>query len=40
VSTSTRRFDSFGYLRLSLRWTYQALLPLRFKVNRKYDVIR
>ncbi len=40
VTTSTRRFDSQGYLRLSLRWTYQALLPLRFKVNRKYDVIR
>lgn len=40
VSTSTRRFDSRGYLRLSLRWTYEALLPLRFKVNRKYDVIR
>ncbi|MGA9667365.1 MAG: glycosyltransferase [Gallionella sp.] len=40
VSTSTRRFDSNGYLRLSLRWSYQALLPLRLKVNRKYDVIR
>lgn len=40
VSTSTRRFDANGYLRLSLRWTYQALLPLRFKVDRKYDVIR
>ena len=40
VITSTRRFDSQGYLRLSLRWTYQALLPLRCKVNRKYDVIR
>lgn len=40
VTTSTRRFDSNGYLRLSLRWTFQALLPLRLKVNRKYDVIR
>jgi UDP-N-acetylglucosamine transferase subunit ALG13 len=40
VSTSTRRFDSYGYLRLGLRWTFQALLPLRLKVNRKYDVIR
>jgi len=40
VSTSTRRFDSQGYLRQGLRWTFQALLPLRFKVNRKYDVIR
>jgi UDP-N-acetylglucosamine transferase subunit ALG13 len=40
VSTSTRRFDSLGYLRLSLRWTYEALMPTRFKVNKKYDVIR
>lgn len=40
VSTSTRRFDSHGYLRQGLRWTFQALLPLRMKVNRKYDVIR
>jgi UDP-N-acetylglucosamine transferase subunit ALG13 len=40
VSTSTRRFDSRGYLRQGLRWTYQALLPMRCKVNRKYDVIR
>lgn len=40
VSTSTRRFDSYGYLRLSLRWTYEALLPMPFRRNRKYDVIR
>jgi UDP-N-acetylglucosamine transferase subunit ALG13 len=40
VSTSTRRFDSRGYLRQGLRWTFEALLPLRFKANRKYDVIR
>ncbi len=40
VSTATRRFDSCGYLRQSLRWMYEALLPLRFKANRKYDVIR
>lgn len=40
VSTSTRRFDSHGYLRQGLRWTFQALLPLRMKINRKYDVIR
>lgn len=40
VSTSTRRFDSVGYLRLGLRWTYEALIPMRFKINRKYDVIR
>lgn len=40
VSTSTRRFDSYGYLRLSLRWAYEALLPMSFRRNRKYDVIR
>jgi len=40
VSTSTRRFDSIGYLRLGLRWSIEALLPTRFKINRKYDVIR
>ncbi|MGB7597272.1 MAG: glycosyltransferase [Gallionella sp.] len=40
VSTSTRRFDSRGYLRLSLRWTYEALMPMRYKVNKKYDVVR
>ncbi len=40
VSTSTRRFDSCGYLRLSLRWTVEALMPMRLKINRKYDVIR
>ena|GEM_PF-120430 len=40
VSTSTRRFDSVGYLRLALRWAFEALLPMRFKINRRYDVIR
>jgi UDP-N-acetylglucosamine transferase subunit ALG13 len=40
VTTSTRRFDSQGYLVQSLRWLYQALLPLRFKLNRRYHVIR
>jgi UDP-N-acetylglucosamine transferase subunit ALG13 len=40
VTTSTRRFDSVGYLRLSLRWTFEALMPMRFKKNRKYNVIR
>lgn len=40
VSTSTRRFDTVGYLRLALRWTFEALLPMRFKLNRKYHVIR
>jgi uncharacterized protein (TIGR00661 family) len=40
VSTSTRRFDSHGYFYLALRWSIEALLPLRLKANRKYDVIR
>ncbi|HXH65276.1 MAG TPA: glycosyltransferase [Mariprofundaceae bacterium] len=40
VSTSTRRFDSRGYLRQALRWTFEALLPMRLKAHRKYDVIR
>jgi UDP-N-acetylglucosamine transferase subunit ALG13 len=40
VTTSTRRFESRGYLRQSLRWLYEALLPLRFKRHRRYDVIR
>jgi glycosyltransferase involved in cell wall biosynthesis len=40
VSTSTRRFESRGYLRQSLRWLFEALLPMRFKVHAKYDVIR
>jgi hypothetical protein len=40
VSTSTRRFEAKGYLRQSLRWLVEALLPLRFKRHRKYDVVR
>jgi len=40
VSTSTRRFDTRGYLRQSLRWLLEALLPLRLKQHRHYDVIR
>lgn len=40
VATSTRRFESRGYLRQSLRWLFEALLPMRFKVHAKYDVIR
>ena len=40
VTTSTRRFDAQGYLRQSLRWLLEALLPLRFKQHRDYDVIR
>ncbi|MHB8810177.1 MAG: glycosyltransferase [Desulfobulbaceae bacterium] len=40
ASTSTRRFETRGYLRQGLRWLYQALLPLRLKMNQPYDVIR
>lgn len=40
VSTSTRRFESRGYLRQSLRWVVEALLPMRLKLSRKYHVIR
>jgi hypothetical protein len=40
VTTSTRRFEARGYLRQSLRWVVEALMPTRFKLNRKYDVIR
>jgi uncharacterized protein (TIGR00661 family) len=40
VSTSIRRFEARGYLRQSLRWVFEALLPSRFKVHRNYDVIR
>ena len=40
VSTSTRRFAARGYLRQGLRWLFEALLPLRYKINRAYDVVR
>jgi UDP-N-acetylglucosamine transferase subunit ALG13 len=40
VATSTRRFESCGYLRQSLRWLVEALMPLKLKAHRKYDVIR
>lgn len=40
VTTSTRRFESRGYVYLAVRWTIEALMPMRFKANRKYDVIR
>ncbi|WP_419175877.1 glycosyltransferase [Desulfosediminicola sp.] len=40
VSTSTRRFEAFGYLRLSLRWAFEALLPMRVKRLRSYRVVR
>jgi hypothetical protein len=40
VSTSTRRFNAVGYLRLSLFWMVGALLPVRWKQRLKYNVIR
>ena len=40
VCTSTRRFRARGYLRQGLRWLYEALLPLRLKINQRYDVVR
>ena len=40
ASTSSRRFDSVGYLRLSLFWAIGALLPMQLKRKLKYDVIR
>lgn len=40
ASTSTRRFEAFGYLRLSLRWAFEALLPMRVKRSRSYRVVR
>lgn len=40
VTTSTRRFRSQGYLRLSLRWIAGALVPMRLKRRLRYDAIR
>ncbi len=40
VHTSTRRFQANGYARQSLKWLVEALLPMRFKRRRGYDVIR
>lgn len=40
VATSTRRFEANGYLRQGLRWVIEALMPMRLKAHRKYDVIR
>ncbi len=40
VSTSTRRFRSVGYLRLSLYWTFGALVPHKLKQTWNYHVIR
>jgi hypothetical protein len=40
VTTSTRRFQAQGYVRQSLKWVVYALLPLRLKLRRTYDVVR
>lgn len=40
VATSTRRFEARGYLRQSLRWLMEALMPMKMKRRRGYDVIR
>lgn len=40
VATSTRRFEARGYFRQSLRWLVEALMPMRMKRRRGYDVIR
>ena len=40
VGTSTRRFEARGYLRQGLRWLIEALMPLRCKLHRAYDVVR
>ena len=40
VGTSTRRFEARGYLRQGLRWMIEALMPLRLKLERAYDVVR
>ena len=40
VGTSTRRFEARGYLRQGLRWLIEALMPLRHKLHRAYDVVR
>ncbi|WP_298220091.1 glycosyltransferase [Halothiobacillus sp.] len=40
VATSTRRFEVRGYLKQSLKWLFEALMPLSMKRKRGYDVIR
>lgn len=40
VMTSTRRFEAQGYLKQSLKWLVEALMPMRMKQKRGYDVIR
>jgi len=40
VATSTRRFEARGYVKQSLKWLVEALMPMRMKRKRGYDVIR
>ncbi|MDY0147085.1 MAG: glycosyltransferase [Halothiobacillus sp.] len=40
VATSTRRFETHGYIKQSLKWLFEALMPMRMKRKRGYDVIR
>jgi hypothetical protein len=40
VSTSVRRFAANGYLRQSIRWLFESLLPLPLKRKKRYDVVR
>ncbi len=40
VETSTRRFEAVGWLRLTLKWTIDALLPKRLQRKKEYERIR
>lgn len=40
VFTSTRRFDTVGYWRLFVRWTFVSVLPARLQKLFGYDIIR
>lgn len=40
VFTSTRRFDTVGYWRLFVHWTFVSFLPQRLQILFGYDIIR
>ena len=40
VSSSTRRFQQYGYIKQTLIWMYQALQFDRMKKKRSYEVVR
>ena len=40
VSSSTRRFQQYGYIKQTLIWMYQVLQPDRMKKKRSYEVVR